>query len=367
MKAMTIVGTRPEAIKMAPVIAELRLHAPSVTVSVCATGQHRDMLANVLDLFGIEPSVNLDVMKDNQSLADLTVKLLASLNALLIADRPDWILVQGDTTSAMVGALAAYYNGIRIGHVEAGLRTGDKYQPFPEEINRRIIDVVADLYFAPTAHACERLHKEGVEARKIVLTGNTVIDALNVIAARPYDWQSGPLAELPPHERLILVTAHRRENFGEPLHNICTALLDLAARFPDVLVVFPVHPNPNVQSVVRKRLTRVANILLTEALDYTSLVHLLRRSNLVLSDSGGLQEEAPTFGVPVLVMRDRTERMEAIEAGTAQLVGTDTSRIVTYTARLLEDADAYQRMARAANPFGDGHASERIVKALMAY
>lgn len=367
MKVMTIFGTRPEAIKMAPVISELRRHTPFVTVSVCVTGQHRDMLANVLDLFGIEPSVNLDVMKDNQSLVDLTINLFTNLNSLLIADRPDWILVQGDTTSAMVGSLVAYYHGIRIGHIEAGLRTGDKYQPFPEEINRRIIDVVADLYFAPTAHACDRLRKEGIESKNIVLTGNTVIDALKITAARPYNWQSGPLADLPPHQRLILVTAHRRENFGEPLREICTALLELAASFPDVLMVFPVHPNPNVQSIVREQLANVDNIILTAPLDYSSMVHLLQQSHLILSDSGGLQEEAPAFGVPVLVMRDRTERIEAIEAGTAQLVGTDARRIVTQTTQLLKNADAYQNMARAVNPFGDGHASERIVKALMAY
>jgi UDP-N-acetylglucosamine 2-epimerase (non-hydrolysing) len=364
-KVLSIFGTRPEAVKMAPVVERLA-RTPGVQSLVCVSAQHRQMLDQVLSLFDITPDVDLDVMRPDQSLADLTAALFHGLDPVLRDLSPDWILIQGDTTTVLAAGLLAYYHRIRVGHVEAGLRTGDKWQPFPEEVNRRVASVVADLHFAPTDWARENLLREGVPAERVVMTGNPVIDALQAIAARPYDLSSGPLAGIPLDRTLVLVTAHRRENFGAPLERIFQTLRQLATGYGDrVHLVYPVHLNPNVHGPAHQLLDGVPNIHLIEPLDYLPMVHLMKRARLVLTDSGGLQEEAPALGVPVLVLREVTERPEALQAGTARLVGSDPQRILLETRRLLDDDQAHQAMARAVNPFGDGHAAERIVDALV--
>ncbi len=362
MKVLSVVGTRPEAVKMAPVILRLR-ETPGVESVVCATAQHREMLDQVFSLFGILPEIDLNLMRPGQTLAGISAAIFTHLDPVLNEVRPDWVLAQGDTTTVMATALLSYYHRIRFGHVEAGLRTGDKWQPFPEEINRRIAGVVADLHFAPTAWARENLLREDVPDETIRVTGNPVIDALQWVAERPFAREASPLGALPADKRLILVTAHRRENFGQPLENICAALKALAAR-GDVHLVYPVHLNPNVWQPVHALLEGVPNITLLPPLDYLPLVHLLKRSVLVLTDSGGLQEEAPGLGVPVLVLREVTERPEGVRAGTVKLVGTDTARIVAEASCLLDDPKAHAAMAQAVNPYGDGHAAERIVAAL---
>ncbi len=369
MKVLVIFGTRPEAIKLAPVISALCRHPRRPQVRVCVTGQHRHMLDQVLQLFGIQPHYDLNVMQPNQSLAQLTASVLVHLEPVIQAERPDWVIVQGDTTTVMSAALAAFYCGVRVGHVEAGLRTFDKRQPFPEEINRRIVTVIGDLHFAPTQKARQHLLAEGVPEARIVVTGNPVIDALYQVVAMPCDLRQGALADVPWGERrLILVTAHRRENFGRGIEQICLALRDLAERYDgDVHIVYPVHLNPNVDGPVRQWLGGVPNITLTPPLDYLTLAHVMQRATLVLTDSGGIQEEAPGLGKPVLVLRETTERPEAVEAGTVKLVGTDRARIVAEAACLLDDPSAYAAMARAINPYGDGHAAPRIAEALLNY
>ena len=367
LRVLSIFGTRPEAVKMAPVVERL-MATPGIESSVCVTAQHRQMLDQVLDLFDIQPDYDLDIMQPDQALSDLTAALFTGLDPVLQDAQPDWILVQGDTTTVMAAALLAYYHRVRVGHVEAGLRTGDKWQPFPEEINRRIAGAVADLHFAPTPQARENLLGEGVPSERVIVTGNPVIDALQTIAARPYEFEGGPLAGIPWNQKVIIVTAHRRENFGQPLANIFSAIRRIAENYADQIhFVYPVHLNPNVHRPAHRSLGGIANITLLDPLDYLPMVHLMKRAYLVLTDSGGIQEEAPAFGVPVLVMRWLTERPEAVEAGTAHLVGTDPERIVTEARRLLEDEGAYAVMAQAINPFGDGHASERIVQALLEY
>jgi UDP-N-acetylglucosamine 2-epimerase (non-hydrolysing) len=364
MKVLSIFGTRPEAIKMATVVKELNKHADQLTSVVCVTAQHRQMLDQVLALFDLRPDYDLNIMQENQSLAEVTANALTKLDAVLRQEQPDWVLVQGDTTTAMVGALAAFYHRVKVGHVEAGLRTWNKFHPFPEEINRKIADAVCDLHFAPTEMARENLLREAVSESSIIVTGNTVIDALLDVAARDYDWNDGPLTAVPRNRRLILVTAHRRESFGEPFEQICGALKELAASYPDVQLVYPVHPNPNVRRTVNAMLRDVPNITLLEPLEYLPLVQLLKQAYLVLTDSGGLQEEAPGLGKPVLVMRETTERPEGIAAGTVRLVGTDRQKIVAETARLLDEPVEYERMAQAVNPYGDGQASQRICQRL---
>jgi len=364
MKVLSVFGTRPEAIKMAPVVKELRRHSERIESRVCVTAQHREMLDQVLVLFGIDPDYDLNVMQENQSLAEVTANVLLRLDEVLGKERPDWVLTQGDTTTAMVATLAAFYRDVKVGHIEAGLRTWNKRHPFPEEINRKIADAICDLHFAPTETARENLLREGIDEGSVIVTGNTVIDALLDVAGRPWDWSRGPIAQVRPGQRLILVTAHRRESFGEPLRRICAALREIAAR-GDVRIVYPVHLNPNVQGVVGEMLSSNENITLTEPLDYLPLVHLIKASHLVLTDSGGLQEEAPGLGKPVLVMRETTERPEGVAAGTVKLVGTDIRKIVGEVARLLDDQREYDRMSRAVNPYGDGHASERIVARLL--
>lgn len=367
MKILTVFGTRPEAIKMAPVVKRLNQYADRITSIVCATAQHRTMLDQVLSLFEIKPDYDLNIMQEDQTLAGVTANALMKLDQVLSNEKPDWVLVQGDTTTAMAASLAAFYHRIKIGHVEAGLRTWDKFQPFPEEINRKLADAVCDLHFAPTEMARANLLREGVDDAGIVVTGNTVIDALLDVADREYDWSGGPLATIPRDKRLLLVTAHRRENFGEPLEQICDALKGLAGQFADLHIVYPVHLNPNVKHVVYRRLSDVPNISLLEPIEYLPLVQLMKASVLVLTDSGGLQEETSGLGKPVLVLREVTERLEGVAAGTVKVVGTRKERIMCETARLLEDQAEYERMSCAANPYGDGQASRRIVDRLMTY
>ena len=322
------------------------------------------MLDQVLDLFQIAPDHDLNIMQENQTLATVTSNALLGVDRILAIEKPDWVLTQGDTTTAMIASLAGFYRGIKVGHVEAGLRTWNRHHPFPEEINRKVADAVADLHFAPTNEARENLLREGIAGDGILVTGNTVIDALLEVAELPYEWSSGPLSAVARDKRVILVTAHRRENFGKPLISICEALATIASR-QDVTVVYPVHLNPNVVDVVRKKLGETEGIILLEPLDYLPLVHLMRESYLVLTDSGGLQEEAPGLGKPVLVMRETTERPEGVSAGTVKLVGTDTRRIVDAVNRLLDDAEEYRSMSQAINPYGDGTASQRIVERLL--
>lgn len=368
---LNIFGTRPEAVKMAPVVLQLAATA-GVESRVCVTAQHRQMLDQVLSVFKIVPDIDLNLMRPDQSLADLTAGILTHLDPVLKSEKPDWVLVQGDTTTVMTTALLCYYNRIRVGHVEAGLRTDDKWQPFPEEINRRIAGVVADLHFAPTQHARRNLLREGVPDERIVVTGNPVIDALQKIVTHPMPTETQELLDRtgirPGGRRLVLVTAHRRENFGKPLADICEALRGLAEQYSDSIhLIYPVHLNPNVQQPVYQLLAGVPNITLLPPLDYLPMVHLMKRATLVLTDSGGIQEEATGLGVPTLVLREVTERPEGLEAGVLKLVGSDPARIVRESARLLDDPDAHAAMAQAANPFGDGHAAERIVKALVNY
>jgi len=365
---LSVIGTRPEAIKMTPVVKELERHPDLVRSVVCATGQHRQMLDQVLELFHIRPDVDLGVMRVEQMLSELTADLFRGLDGVVRETRPHWILAQGDTTTVMVAAIVAYYHGARFGHVEAGLRTGDKRRPFPEEINRRLADVVADAFFAPTERARQALLREGTNDAEIHVTGNTVIDALMDVAARPYEWSAGPLAALPDDKQLVLFTAHRRESFGQPFRDLCHALRTLAADFAaeDVHFVYPVHLNPNVRAPVNEILAGVGNVSLIEPLDYLSLVQLMKRAALILTDSGGIQEEAPSLGVPVLVMRDTTERPEGVEAGVVRLVGTQPDRIIDEAQTLLRDPIAHATMAGRANPYGDGKAAARIVSVILA-
>jgi UDP-N-acetylglucosamine 2-epimerase (non-hydrolysing) len=373
IKVLSIFGTRPEAVKMAPVVLELA-RTPGIDAKICVTAQHREMLDQVMDLFGLQPDIDLNLMVPNQSLAEITAAIFTGLDPVLAEQQPDWVLVQGDTTTVMATALLAYYHRIKVGHVEAGLRTGDKWQPFPEEINRRIAGVIADLHFAPTEWSRQNLLNEGVPDENICVTGNPVIDALQIVADRPSTLEVLDLfariglPENPgaPGPRLLLVTAHRRENFGAPMEAICLALRRLAEIYGDSLqIVYPVHLNPNVQEPVYRNLDGLSNVTLLPPLDYLPLVHLMKRAALVLTDSGGLQEEAPGLGVPVLVMRAVTERPEGVQAGTVRLVGTNTERIIAETRHLLDDPAVHAAMARAVNPYGDGRAAQRIVQALL--
>jgi len=359
-------GTRPEAIKMAPVVKELARFPDLIESRVCVTAQHREMLDQVLAAFGITPDYDLDVMEHRQTLSRLAATILTRMEPLLTELRPDWVLVQGDTTTVMAAGLAAFHEQVKIAHVEAGLRSRDKFHPFPEEINRTLVDAVCDLHFAPTETARQNLLREGITPHTIHVTGNTVIDALLEALTFDYDWRSGPVAHVPHDRRLILVTAHRRESYGEPIAAVCRALKAITERYDrDVHVVYPVHLNPSISEPVYELLDHVPNISLIPPVNYVDLVNLMRRSYLVLTDSGGIQEEAPSLGKPVLVLRKVTERPEAVAAGTVKVVGTDAERIVTETALLLDDSAEYHRMATAVNPYGDGHASERVVQILL--
>ncbi|MEP6994031.1 MAG: UDP-N-acetylglucosamine 2-epimerase (non-hydrolyzing) [Acidobacteriota bacterium] len=354
MKVLVVVGTRPEAIKMAPVIRRLSTE-PECAVRVCATAQHRQMLDQAFALFGITPDIDLDLMRPDQTPNALASRVLAALDPVLEREAPDWLLVQGDTTTAMGSAIAAFHRKVRVGHVEAGLRTGDFQHPFPEEMNRRVVDLISDANFAPTRRAALALQAEDVPAGKIFLTGNTVVDALMEIAGREKDL---------PEENLVLITAHRRESFGAPLERIVRAIGRLARSFPATQFVHVTHPNPNVEGVVRRN-ENLPNVTLVEPVDYVELVRLMRRSRLILTDSGGIQEEAPTFGKPVLVLREKTERPEGVEAGLARLVGTDEEEIFAQARTLLTDGSARKQMAGKTNPYGDGLASDRIASILL--
>jgi UDP-N-acetylglucosamine 2-epimerase (non-hydrolysing) len=366
MRVLNVFGTRPEAIKMAPVVRALA-QAPGIECRVCVTAQHRQMLDQVLALFDIVPDQDLDVMRPGQDLAHITQAVLTGVAAVVADERPDRILVHGDTTTTLAAALAGYYAKVPVGHVEAGLRTGDRYAPFPEEINRRLTDAICDLHFAPTAAAADNLAREGISGDGVSVTGNTVIDALLHIVEklRTNPAIDGEMAArfpfLESERRMVLVTGHRRENFGDGFERICRALARIAER-NDVEVVYPVHLNPNVQAPVHRLLGGKANVHLLEPLDYLPFVHLMDRAYIVVTDSGGIQEEAPSLGKPVLVMRDVTERPEAVAAGTVRLVGTDTDTIVGAAATLLDDPREYVTMSHAHNPYGDGHAAERIVE-----
>ncbi|MEM1867732.1 MAG: UDP-N-acetylglucosamine 2-epimerase (non-hydrolyzing), partial [Thermosphaera sp.] len=350
------------------VLLEFRRH-PEIDSRICVTAQHREMLDPFLKLFDIHPDYDLDIMQPNQTLFDITIRALDGLKRVLEAEQPDFLLVQGDTTSAFAAALAAFYLKIPIGHVEAGLRTFDKYHPYPEEINRRLISRLADLHFTPTLRAQANLLAEGIPPNKIFVTGNTVVDAILLILERTKDLNLLPpgLSKLSSNRKLILVTAHRRESFGQGLENICLALRHIVAEAPDVEIVYPVHMNPNVRTVVTKVLKGVERVHLLEPMDYVAFVHLMARSYLILTDSGGIQEEAPTLKKPVLVLRETTERPEVLEVGAAKLVGTDPEKIVTETLRLIRDPWEYKKMAHAGNPFGDGWAAQRIVQILIAH
>jgi UDP-N-acetylglucosamine 2-epimerase (non-hydrolysing) len=372
LKVLSIFGTRPEAIKMAPVVRELQ-RRDNIVSQVCVTAQHREMLDQVLDLFNIIPDYDLNIMTPGQTPTEVTARVMLELDPLLRNLQPDWILVQGDTTTVMAAAIAACHLKIKVGHVEAGLRTGDMLNPFPEEMNRVIADSISNLHFAPTSRARDNLLREGISEKSIIVTGNTVIDALLNVAQKP--WLPEPTHPLYPQfssngqsslTKYITVTAHRRENFGRPLLNICAALNEIAQQGRGELhIIYPVHLNPNVHKPVYQLLADTPNITLIPPLDYLSLVQLMKRSTLILTDSGGIQEEAPSLGIPVLVLRRVTERQEGVEAGTVRIVGTDSARIVEETFGLLSDSKAYQTMAQAVNPYGDGHAAERIVDALL--
>jgi UDP-N-acetylglucosamine 2-epimerase (non-hydrolysing) len=371
LRVVTIFGTRPEAVKMAPVVRALAAH-PQIEARVVVTAQHREMLDQVLCIFKITPDLDLNLMKPNQNLADLTASIFSNLDPVLKKMAPDWILVQGDTTTVMAASLLGYYNRIRVGHVEAGLRTGDRWQPFPEEINRRVAGVVADLHLAPTEHSRQNLLGEGIPDWRIAVTGNPVIDALTEISQQPEPSDIISLLESrdirPGGKKLILVTAHRRENFGQPIRAICAALGALAQKYVhQIHIIYPVHLNPNIQEPVYSLLGAVENITLLPPQEYLSMVCLERRAYLVLTDSGGIQEEATGLGVPALVLRQTTERPEGVEAGVLKLVGTDAELIVREASRLLDDDRAYQAMSHAANPFGDGHAAEKIVRAVVNF
>lgn len=371
MRILTVIGTRPEAIKMAPVVKALQA-SPACRAQLCVTAQHRQMLDQVLELFALRPDHDLNIMQPGQDLTDITSNILLGLREILRAQPYDLLLVHGDTTTTMAAALAAFYAKIPVGHVEAGLRTGNIHAPWPEEMNRSLVGRLAGLHFAPTPRARDALLREGIDPANIQVTGNTVIDALQQVEHRLQ--QDDALQQrfrdqfqaLDPSKRLILVTGHRRENFGPGFERICRALKQLSQR-GDVQILYPVHLNPAVQEPVRRILSDASDVLLIEPQDYLPFVYLMIRAHLIITDSGGVQEEAPSLGKPVLVMRDTTERPEAVEAGTVRLVGTDEAKIVAETNRLLDDPAAYQAMARALNPYGDGRAAARICSALSVY
>ncbi len=375
IKTLFIFGTRPEAIKLAPVIIKSKKYHDKFRVRICVTAQHRQMLDQVLNIFKIKPDYDLNIMQENQSLFDTTANSLRQIERVLKKENPDMVIVQGDTTTTFVSSLAAFYSKIKIAHIEAGLRTNNKFNPFPEEINRRLTDCIADLYFVPTERAKNNLIAEGVDKNKIYLTGNTVVDALLMIVRRqrPRNVQEYYNRFFMKNygisfnnKRTILVTIHRRESFGKDFENICLGLKKIAEMNESVQIIYPVHLNPNVQKPVKKILSNCKNIFLLEPLDYLTFVWLMNKSYLILTDSGGIQEEAPSLGKPVLVIRKTTERPEGVEAGVAKLVGVESESIYSETMRLLTENKLYQKMSRSVNPYGDGRAADRIIEILIA-
>jgi UDP-N-acetylglucosamine 2-epimerase (non-hydrolysing) len=365
IKVLSVFGTRPEAIKMAPLVKELEKNE-NIRSRVAVTAQHREMLDQVLELFDIVPDYDLDIMKQGQTLFDITCRALAGLKEVFQAEKPDLILVHGDTTTTFVAALAAYYLQIPVGHVEAGLRTGEKFSPFPEEMNRHLTGTLSDLHFAPTPLSQENLKKEGVPGENIYVTGNTVIDALLATVRQEFVFNDPVLDSINfQSSRVLLVTTHRRENLGDPMREIYQALKEIVEEYPDVEIIFPMHKNPAVRKVVDEVIGDMARVHLIEPLDYAPFVNLMQKCFIVLTDSGGMQEEAPSLGKPVLVLRNTTERPEAMEAGTVVLVGTGREDVLRETKRLLDEPDRYRQMSEAANPYGDGSASARIAQGIL--
>ncbi|MED9990780.1 MAG: UDP-N-acetylglucosamine 2-epimerase (non-hydrolyzing) [Phascolarctobacterium faecium] len=366
IKLMTVFGTRPEAIKMCPLVLEMQKYPDFIEPIVAVTAQHREMLDQVLQLFAIKPDYDLNIMTAGQTLYDVTGRALAGLKDVLAEAQPDMVLVHGDTTTTFVGALASFYAQIPVGHVEAGLRTGNKFSPYPEEMNRKLTGAIADIHFAPTSTSKNNLLKENIDPAAIVVTGNTVIDALQTTVKADYRFtDSGLQKALAGGKRLILVTTHRRENLGEPMRHVYQALRKVLENHPDVEAIFPVHKNPKVREIVDEELGKLAQVHLIEPLDYEPFANLMAKVDIVLTDSGGIQEEAPALGKPVLVLRDTTERPEAVDAGTVKLVGTAYDDVLRETSLLLDDGKYYQSMAEAANPYGDGRACERIIRKIL--
>ena len=366
IKLMTVFGTRPEAIKMCPLVLEMQKYPDFIEPIVAVTAQHREMLDQVLQLFAIKPDYDLNIMTAGQTLYDVTGRALAGLKDVLAEAQPDMVLVHGDTTTTFVGALASFYAQIPVGHVEAGLRTGNKFSPYPEEMNRKLTGAIADIHFAPTSTSKNNLLKENIDPAAIVVTGNTVIDALQTTVKADYRFtDSGLQKALAGGKRLILVTTHRRENLGEPMRHVYQALRKVLENHPDVEAIFPVHKNPKVREIVDEELGKLAQVHLIEPLDYEPFANLMAKVDIVLTDSGGIQEEAPALGKPVLVLRDTTERPEAVDAGTVKLVGTAYDEVLRETSLLLDDSKYYQSMAEAANPYGDGRACERIIRKIL--
>ncbi|MHC1772325.1 MAG: non-hydrolyzing UDP-N-acetylglucosamine 2-epimerase [Flexilinea sp.] len=365
---MVVIGTRPEAVKMAPVVQALK-QTDGIDTILCITAQHRQMLDQVLQLFKLEADIDLNLMKEQQTLPEITSSILLNIDTVLKQKKPDWILVQGDTTTVMAAALAAFYNHVKVGHVEAGLRSYDKWAPFPEEINRKIAGAIADLHFSPTVQSRENLLKENFPPEICFVTGNTVIDALRQAAVMPFDLEKSPLKDIPfGQKEIISVTAHRRENFGKPLEDICNTILKISRDYSNrVHIVYPVHLNPIVQKTAYGILSGQENISLLPPLDYLDMVQLMKRSKILLTDSGGLQEEAPGLGIPVLVLREVTERPEGVETGNVRLVGSDPEKIYSQVIKLLSDPEDWERMSKAMNPYGDGKAAERIVDLIVRH
>ncbi len=368
VKVLFVFGTRPEAIKLCPVVRHMQSRAPDFSARVCVTAQHRGLLDQVLEIFGVKPDHDLDIMQPGQTLSQSTARIIAALEPVMLQEKPDMVLVQGDTTSTFCGALSAFYHHVPVGHIEAGLRTWDLHQPFPEEANRVLTGRLTDLHFAATEWSAANLRKEGVAADSILVTGNTGIDAVLQVARELEAGRLDPFTAAPlhPDKKLIVVTSHRRESFGGGVQSLCDALATLAGR-GDTQIVFAVHPNPNVRGPVHERLGNNPNIALVDPVSYVPFVDLMRRSYLLLTDSGGIQEEGPSLGKPILVLRDKTERPEAVEAGTVKLVGTDTDRILTEAGILLDSQGEYERRAHAHNPYGDGQASPRIADRLLTW
>ncbi len=367
IKVLSVLGTRPEVIKMAPVLLEMKKYADRLTSVLVSTAQHREMLDQVLRVFDIKPDIDLNIMKPNQTLSHITTTALAGIERVIQETRPDIVLTQGDTTTVFAASLAAFYCKVPVGHIEAGLRSFDRFNPYPEEINRKLTDCVSDYFFAPTATALRNLLNEGIAEDRIFVTGNTVVDALRYALELPYSFKDNTeLSSIPWDEnRILLVTAHRRENLDTPLRNVCEALKELVLKFQDLHVVYPVHLNPAVRTTVHQILKDVERIHLVAPADYLTFIHLMKRSHIILTDSGGVQEEAPSLGKPVLVMRKLTERPEAYEAGVARIVGTDKDNIVREVSTLLTDENTYLEMSRVENPYGDGMAARRIINIIL--